>query len=253
MMALRIAIIFAILSPSVAKAVGFATSDNFAVYSPDRLSRTEDQKFAETLLQKAEQFRREVAIEWLGSELPAGAGESAIYLEFTSMVDRGRTWAIDYPGREFHNVYLRTSPENATGSTLHHEIVHTVMATAFPHPNRLPQWVEEGIASRYDDDIRKDAREQMRRVWVRGQHFPSLTVLIEATNVRSVDEYSYAASTSVVAYLLTLADPQTLVEFARDGQSSGWDWSLRTHYQIGSIPELQDDWQGWLADNPGEG
>ena len=106
------------------------------------------------MLKQAEAFRREFSEKWLGHELPKGAGESVIYVAFTPNEDRGLTWAKDHPNRTLHNVYLRTSPENAVGSTLRDEIAHTVLATKFPHPNRLPSWLEEGIASQYDDEAR---------------------------------------------------------------------------------------------------
>jgi len=253
MTAFRLALLSAVLSPSVVQAVGFAHSDNFVVFSPNQSSRSEEKEYAQAVLRKAELFRQEVAVKWLGERLPDGAGESAIYIDFSASKDRGRTWAIDYPGREFHNVYLTTSPENAIGSTLHHEIVHTVMATAFPHPNRLPPWAEEGIASRYDDVNRKDTREQLRRYWVRGQRAPNLAQLLEMPDLRSLDESSYAASTSLVSYLLTLGDEQTILKFARDGQAFGWDSALRTHYQIDSLQQLQTEWEAWLANNPGLG
>jgi hypothetical protein len=252
MKAFFLALLCAALFPTAASAVGFAHNNNFAVYSPDQGSRSEEQRFAESVVRSAEQFRKEIALEWLGQELPDGDGESVIYVEFTSVMDRGRTWAIDYPGREFHNVYLHTTAENATGSTLRHEITHTVLATAFPHPERLPLWVEEGIASRYDDTARRDAREQMRLFWVRAQRPPSLALLLDTQGLEPADETSYAASTSLVAYLLSLGDAETVVRFARDGQLSGWGWSLQTHYQIESVDELQSSWEAWLAENPGE-
>lgn len=252
MTASRGALLCALLLPSVAHAVGFAHSDNFAVFSPDQGSRAEEQKFAEIVLKTAERCRQEIAREWLGQKLTDGEGESVIYVKFSSSMDRGRTWAIDCPGREFHNVYLHTTAENATGSTLRHEITHTVLATAFPHPQRLPLWVEEGIASRYDDEARKDRREQLRLTWVRAERLPKLQLLLELSDLGAFDEDAYTASTSLVAYLLTLGDAPTVVRFARDGQFSGWEWSLATHYGISSTRELQTGWQQWMATHPGE-
>jgi hypothetical protein len=252
MTASRGALLCALFLPSVAHAVGFAHSDNFAVFSPDQGSRAEEQQFAKRVLENAEAYRQEIAQEWLGEQLANGEGESVIYVKFSPEIDRGRTWAVDCPGREFHNVYLHTTAENATGSTLRHEITHTVLATAFPHPQRLPIWVEEGIASRYDDEGRKDAREQQRMAWVRAGRLPKLQMLLELSNLGAFDDEAYTTSTSLVAYLLTRGDAPAVLRFARDGQAFGWDAALASHYGIGSVAELQAGWEQWLAANPGE-
>src|SRR5262245_40105063 len=122
----RLAAIFAALLPAVVHAHGFAHSENFIVHTPNNESRVADQKFAERVLERAETFRREIAVERLGAELPKGDGQSVISVALTQTEDRGLTWAKDHPQARLHDVFLRTSAENAVGSTLRHEIAHTV-------------------------------------------------------------------------------------------------------------------------------
>jgi hypothetical protein len=243
------AAILAALFPSVVNANGFAYSDNFIVHTPDHQTQAADQKFAELVLKQAETYRREFAKLWLGAELPAGTGESVISVALSASEDRGLTWAKDHPDRTLHNVYLRTSPENAVGSTLRHEIAHTVLATRFPFPNRLPSWVEEGIASRYDDDSRRAARGQLARYWLRTAQVPRLAQVIETPDLRSFDETSYAAATSLVSFLLTKGNEQKLLRFAVDGQRYGWPSALQAHYRINGYADLEKQWQAWLARN----
>jgi hypothetical protein len=181
--------------------------------------------------------------------LPSGAGETVISIVFSAGEDRGLTWAKDHPDRKLHAVYLRTTPEKATGSTLRHEIAHTVLATKFPHPNRLSSWVEEGIASRYDDDARCAAREQLARFWVRTGQAPRVAQLMEIPDLRSFDEASYAGATSLVSFLLTKGNEQKLLRFAVDGQRFGWSAALEAHYHINGYADLQSQWQAWLARN----
>ena len=249
----RFAVILAALFPSTAGANGFAHNENFIVYTPDQKSQAEDQKFAELVLQRAETYRREFSKQWLGKELPRGAGESVIYVGFSTSEDRGLTWAKDHPDRTLHNVYLITSPDNAVGSTLRHEVAHTVLATQFPHPNRLPSWVEEGIASRYDDEARRSAREQLTRFWARTGNAPPVVHLLEMEDMRSFDESSYAAATSLVSFLLTQGDEQKLLQFAVDGQRNGWLNALNSHYRIRDHRDLQAQWQTWLANDVNAG
>jgi hypothetical protein len=241
------AAILVALLPSAVRGNGFAHNENYIVYTPDHKSHDEDQRFAERLLQRAEGFRQEFARQWLGKELPRATGGSVIYVSFSTNEDRGLTWAKDHPGRTMHNVYLTTTPEKAVGSTLHHELAHTVLATHFPYPNRLPTWVEEGIASRYDDHSRRAARDQLLRSWARNGNAPPLVQLLELADMRAFDESSYAAATSLVSFLLTKGDERELLTFAVDGQRNGWDDALRTHYGIRGHRDLQTQWQTWLA------
>src|SRR3970040_420239 len=98
----------------------------------------------------------------MGEENPRGIGRTVINVAFSDSDDSALTSAIDSPEPTMHNVYLpTTSQERALGGMLHHEITHVVLASRFPHPNRLPAWVEEGIASRYDDQERVAIRTQI--------------------------------------------------------------------------------------------
>lgn len=247
MTALRIAILFAIFSPSVAQAAGLASNDNFIVLTPAQPSEREGQKFAERMLDEAGKFRAEFAKEWLGEELQTGSGKSIISVTFDDGANSALTWAKDHPSRRYHNVYLKTSRENALGGTLHHELAHTVMATRYPEPNRLPPWVEEGIASRYDIPVLIAVRQQEVLSWLRIGRAPQLIPLLMSTNIASFDDTQYATAESLVSFLLTRGDAQTVIRFAADGQLLGWDAALQTHYQIDDVGQLQIEWQDWLV------
>jgi hypothetical protein len=244
--ALSAAVLAAIFA-SCSHAAGVARNDNFSVYVPDTSTPGQAQRFAERLLERADAYRAEIAKEWLGEELPAGAGRATIYVEFSSVEDLGLTWAKDRPERHSHTIWLHTSPRSAIGETLKHEVAHAVFATKYPHPQRLPSWIEEGIASRYDNEIRKDARDQLARFWVRTGRAVRLEQALVSSDLHSSDEYSYAAATSLVSFLLSRGDAQSVVRFAEDGQRGGWAAALRAHYQIESLDDLQTQWEAWLA------
>jgi hypothetical protein len=217
------------------------------VYVPETSGHKQAQRFAERLLERAQEYRREIAKEWLGEELPDGAGRTTIYVEFSNLEDRGLTWAKDSAERHSHTIWLNTSPRLATGETLKHEVAHAVFATKYPHPARLPSWLEEGIASRYDDQTRKDSRDQLLRSWVRTGRAVGLQQVLETTDLHSRDEYTYAGATSLVSFLLTRGNEETLLAFAEDGVGRGWTAALQTHYRISSLQQLQTQWQAWLA------
>jgi hypothetical protein len=242
------AAIFVALFPVVANAAGLASGDNFSIFTPAKPSQEAGDRYANLVLERAEAFRAEFAKEWLGEELPAGEGRTLISIDFSVNENTGLTLAKDHPDRRFHRMFLASTAENAAGSILRHEIVHTVLATRYPHPNRLPSWVEEGIACRYDNQRLIAVRQQEVRAWTRMGRIPSLAVLFDNTGIRSTDDTGYAAAESLVAFLLTRGDKQTLLRFAEDIERLGWHESLRTHYAINGQAQLQRDWQAWLVD-----
>jgi hypothetical protein len=247
---MRVALSAAVLAAmfvSWSHAAGVSRNENFSVYVPETSTPGQAQRFAERLLERADVYRAEIAKEWLGEELPAGAGRATIYVEFSTAEDLGLTWAKDGPDRHSHTIWLNTSPRLAIGETLKHEVAHAVFATKYPHPHRLPSWIEEGIASRYDNEIRKDARDQLAHFWVRTGRAVRLAQVLDSSDLHSSDEYSYAAATSLVSFLLARGDAQSVVRFAEDGQRSGWNAALRAHYRIESLDELQRQWEAWLA------
>jgi hypothetical protein len=249
MTAFRLALLIALLSPTAALSAGLAQNENFIVLTPAKPSQEEGKRYAQLVLKNAAKFRAQFSKDWLGEELPPGTGRTIISVQFSGVENSGLTWARDDASRRFHNVYLTTTAENGAGTMLRHEVAHTVLATKYPHPNRLPPWAEEGIASRYDRESLKDVRRSAVAAWLKSGRIPSLAQLLATENIESYDGDQYAAAESLVSYLLTLKDQREVCRFAESCQRDGWDDALWTHYQIDSLEQLQRDWGSWLAES----
>ena len=241
MRAILLSGITVLLLTTTAHAVGPVNNPNFSVFVPTHSD------FADEVLERAEAYRDEIAQEWFGAELPPSVGRTIVNVQF-DQEEFGLTWAIDRPTRKFHAVALWVaSEEEALGGVLKHEIAHTVMATQYPHPNRLPVWTEEGIASRYDDDARKAVRTGIVRWWRQTGNWPALSGILDTRNVASHDKASYAMAASLTDFLLSRGDKATMIRFARDGQKDGWDAALRAHYKIDGVTQLQIAWELWVS------
>ena len=166
---------------------------------------------------------------------------------FSANRDAGVTWAKDNPDRQFHTLYLTTSPDRAVGSTLAHEMVHVVLATRYPHPHRLPAWLEEGIASRYDDEERQATRRQILAWMVKTKNWPALDSVLQRTTIPDNDKQAYAVAASLTDYLLTRADSGTLIKCGEQARTKGWDAALQHFYHIRNVASLQRAWQGWVT------
>ena len=172
--------------------------------------------------------------------LPPGIGRTTISVRHAADRDSGLTWAMDHPDRKMHTVYLFATGEEATGSTLvRHELAHVVLATHFPHPHRLPAWLEEGIASRYDDDQRNQTRGSVLRFFAKQDHWPRLEGVMNAENIAAEDTRSYATAVSLTEMLLAQGDKETLLQFGRAATRSGWQQAMNECYRIRDAGQLQ--------------
>jgi len=102
-------------------------------------------ELANEVCQAAEQYRKDLAIQWLGEELPPwremcpitvrlapGAGGATSFM-FNQGVPFG--WTMNIQG----------SRARILDSVLPHEITHTIFATHFGRP--LPRWADEGACT----------------------------------------------------------------------------------------------------------
>ena len=215
-------ILFCLAFPSTLFAIGFAHDKTFIVYAPD-------QALADQVLAKAAEFRKAEAKNLLGVELEAGKGPTIITVALSDRENSGYTWPIDHPDRKFHEMWLTTTRECAAGSILRHEIRHVVLNTRFP--DRLPPWIEEGLASRWDNVERQRKRQETVAAFAQCG-WPDIHSITDLQKIHATDKTTYAAATSLVSFLLTLGDLPKLFEFAVAGKKSGWDQALHKCYNI---------------------
>ncbi len=215
---------------------------NGVVYAPDA-------DLAQAVLHKAGEYRRQVALEWLGEELPPSVGRMRIHVELSDADTNGQTWAMDDPGRRYHTLWVTGDSQSVTGGLLRHEVTHAVLATQFPEG--LPPAIDEGIACMADDAGRIAIRRRILHWYAQSGNWPRLKTLLESEVIPAADQQSYALASSVVEYLLTRGDKTTLLRFARSGKANGWDAALRMHYQIAGVTQLENQWKTWAAQQAG--
>ena len=132
----------------------------------------------------AERYRSQLAIEWLGHELPTwsqpcpveakvdrrlGAGGATSFMFETSERHFGRPvtsgdglFQARPQGRPFGwEMSLQGSRERVPDSVLPHEVTHTIFATHFGGP--LPRWADEGACTTVEHD---SERKKQALQWV---------------------------------------------------------------------------------------
>ena len=240
MEALRLAcFVVAVATTTSEPGSGLAHNENFVVSAPS-------QELAQGILKNAEGLRKQIALDWLGEELPSSVGPASIHVTISDTTDRGHTWPIDDPNRRYHLIWLTTSREKALSSALAHEIVHTVFATEFS--GGLPTWAEEGAACLQDDPDRLARRRRTIDWMARTGNWPDLERVLEAQTILATDHATYSVAASLTQFLLGRGDKAKFLSFCRQGKSAGWDAALTRCYGIRSVRELQAAWQTWTTE-----
>lgn len=234
------AILFSLLSPVAALAVGTAHSENFNVMAPSK-------ELAQTVAGKAESYRKLAALEWFGRELPAGKDRTILTVFSSADEDEGLSWPINDPQQKCHRIWITTTAEKAGGELLYHEVVHTVLAS-FVRGGSLPRWADEGIASQVDDAIRLQSREQLVETWASQGRLPQLQSLFTTKRITHNDTDAYAAAASVTRFLATLGGKPKVVEFAKAGMHGDWDQATRDIYGLHGVADLQTRWENWVRE-----
>jgi hypothetical protein len=232
-------VLLVLFSAVAARSADMSIGTNFTVLAPN-------QALADAVAKQAEVYRKQSALEWLGKELPDRDGRSLITVDITPDKDEGLTCPIDSDERTLHQVWLTTSVERALGTTLHHEVVHTVL-DSYLYPASLPAWASEGIASQADDAKRKEDRQQILARWSKAGRWPSLRSLLETSQIGHDNLSRYAAASSLTEFLAERGGKTRVVEFASNGKKRGWDQAVNEYYGVHDVAELQTAWQDWLT------
>jgi hypothetical protein len=222
---------------------GFVHSSNFIVFTPPVPSQETADVFAKAVLDRAEQLRKQIAIEWLGQELPPSVGQVKINVSYSSEPDSALTWVKDHPDRKFHALFIETGPGQLPDALLAHEMVHCVLATRYSHPHRLPAWLEEGIASQYDDAQRQQIRQRLLGWFVSTGQWPRLASVLSAERVHSDDQQAYTLAATATALLLERGNRQKLIEFGQLVSEAGLDRALNQCYGIAGAAEFEILWR----------
>jgi len=218
-------------------AAGRAIGTNYIVYA-------DSQELATKILSQSQRFRKELAITWLGREIPDGACRAIITQGVSPSRREGRTSLIGDSQRSHHLIWLTLGEDGRFEDLLASEIARTVLA--WHDHDGLPPWIYEVAASRHDDAQRTSERRATLRWFSRTGNWPGLHRTFDQEVFFSLERAGYNMAASVGSYLLSRGGHRTLLAFAAAGCANGWDSALQRHYDIKSTAELQTRWQRWV-------
>lgn len=217
-----------------------ARSQNFMVSAAT-------QELANEVARSAEKYRHDLAIEWLGHELPnwdqpcpitvrvsprMGAGGATSF-----MFGNGKPygWTMDIFGPE----------ERVLDSVLPHEVTHTIFATHFGRP--LPRWADEGACTTVEHASERGKQEKLLYQFLttnRGIAFNKMFAMTEyPRDILPLYSQGYA----LARYLIALEGKQTFVKYVGEGMDTrNWTAATKKYYGFQSLSDLQLSWLDWV-------
>src|SRR5690606_30159582 len=159
----------------------------------------------------AEGFRGDLALYWLGEELPPWPNPCPIrVIAGPHLAAQGVTTYNRSPVRDFQ-MEVVGSPQRILDSVLPHEVTHTVLATYFGRP--LPRWADEGICTTVEHHSERAKHEAKLREFLRSRRGIAMNKLFLMTEYPSDVLPMYAQGYSVCQFLIAQRGPRALVAF----------------------------------------
>jgi len=221
------------------EAAGYRTK-NFTVSAPTPA-------LAKEIGDAAERYRHQLAIEWLGTEMPPWSKPCPIYAQVSPGLGAGGATSFVFDRGEVFNwsMKIQGSRERILDSVLPHEITHTIFASHFRQP--VPRWADEGACTTVENpsEIAKQERNLVTFLKTgRGIPFSQMFAMREyPPDVMPL----YAQGHSLASWLIESRGRKAFIEFLADGMSDeNWQRAVHRHYGFESLLAMQTAWNEWV-------
>lgn len=222
--------------------------------TPNFMVTAHSPQFAKQVGDLAERYRQDLAVEWLGQELPRWQDPCPITVEAAPQLGAGGATSFMFDrGRPFGwTMSIQGSEERILDSVLPHEVNHTIFATHFGGP--LPRWADEGACTTVEHPSERAKQQRMLL------EFLSTNRGIAFNRMFAMTEYPhdilplYSQGHSLAQYLLVQGGKRKFIDFVGRGmQTGGWDEAIMEFYGYRDLSDLQLTWVDWVrAGSPNE-
>lgn len=230
----------AILAASLLSLGASYRTQNFLVTAPTP-------ELAQQVATSAEAFRRDLAIEWLGDELPPWGEVCPITVQVGPGMGAGGATSFMFVGGRptGWTMTVQGTPERVLDSVLPHEVSHTVFATHFGRP--LPRWADEGACTTVEHSVEREKQHRLL------YEFLSTGRGIAFNQMFAMKEYPpdvlplYSQGYSLARFLIAQGGKQKFMAYVGDGMDwNNWTKATEHHYGYRSLSELQVTWVDWV-------
>lgn len=213
---------------------------NFVVQAPS-------DDVARQVGQAAEEYRRQLALEWIGQSLPNWSQPCPITVnEGPHLGAGGATSFVFDRGEVFGWTMTIQGPlDRILDSVLPHEITHTIFASHFRRP--LPRWADEGACTTVEHASERHKQQKMLVTFLKtGRGIPFSQMFAMKEYPRDVLPL-YAQGHSLAEFLIQQGGKRKFLDFVGDGlRQERWTEITHQHYGFRDLAELQHSWLAWV-------
>lgn len=250
-------IVYGVRAPVLAPvSMASAATSPQAGGSPNFIVLCNDPRLTQLVSQTAERLRKELAIHWLGEELPDWSRRCPIHVVTgPNLGAGGETRFTLYEGNVGNwTMTVQGSVERILDSVLPHEITHTIFASHFAPLNaHVPRWADEGACTTVEHSSEQNKHKAHLLSYLKTRRGLSFNRMFSLTDYPSDILPLYAQGHSVVEFLLAQGGPRKFVEFLQDGmQTKQWEKAVERAYGYSTLGQLQIKWNQWVANGRGD-
>ncbi len=221
-----------------------ARSANFIVEAPTP-------ELADKIAKAAEQYRHDLAIEWIGQALPNWFRPCPIVAQVAPNLGAGGATSFVFDkiqGRDEvfgWDMKIQGSEERILDSVLPHEVTHTIFASYFRRP--LPRWADEGACTTVEHSSERNKQQVMLVTFLRTNRGIAFDKLFAMKDYPPEVLPLYSEGYSLARFLIDQWGRKKFLEFVGEGmESENWPATLRKEYGFQNLQSLQDSWLDWV-------
>jgi hypothetical protein len=224
-----------------AHAAGYQTK-NFTVSAPTA-------QLAKEIGDRAETCRRELAIEWLGEELPPWAKPCPIHAKVAPRTGAGGATSFIFDRGEVFGwkMNIQGSRERILDSVVPHEVTHTIFASYFRRP--LPRWADEGACTTVEHRSEVAKQERMLVDFLKNGRGIAFSELFAMKDYPPDVMPLYSQGHSLAQWLIENRGRKAFLAFLADGmQDENWPRAVEQHYGFDGLYAMQNAWLSWVKE-----
>lgn len=202
---------------------------------------------AERVGMAAEKYRRELAVEWLGKEMPDWHQPCPITVQVAPHLGAGGETSFVFDRGEVFGWKMRVqgSEQRVLDSVLPHEVTHTVFATHFRRP--LPRWADEGACTTVEHVSERTKQQNLLVTFLRTKRGIAFNQMFAMKEYPADVLPLYAQGYSLARYLIEQGGKRKFVNFVAEGmRTENWPATIKAFYGHKNLSDLQDTWLAWV-------
>lgn len=222
--------------------------------TPNFIVTASSPQFAKQVGDAAEEYRKTLAVEWTGQQLPGNWSSPCPIEVKVGMLGAGGATTFNFQNGEVYGwkMDIQGSEERILDSVLPHEINHTIFASYFRRP--LPRWADEGAASLIEHGSERMRLQKIHDQVMGTNRRITLKTLLEMKNYPKDHQQIltlYAEGHSLADFLIQRSDKQTYLRFLQLAYEESWTTAFKKFFQFESIDAVETVWDKWvLAGSP---